>query len=72
MCACVLRHFSHVFATPPGSSVHRVFLARILEWVAMHTLGDLPNAEIEPTLPTSPALQVDSLLLTYQGAPFPS
>ena len=37
----------------------------------MPTLGDLPNTEIEPTLPTSPALQVDSLLLSYQGAPFP-
>ena len=37
----------------------------------MPTLGDLPNTEIEPTLPTSPALRVDSLLLSYQGAPFP-
>ena len=56
--------------SPPGS-VHRVFPARILEWVAMPTLGDLPSTETEPALPTSPALQVDSLLLSYQGALFP-
>ena len=33
---------------------------------------DLPNTGIEPAypaLPTSPALQVDSLLLSHQGSP---
>ena len=34
---CVLSHFSHIwlFATPPGSSVHRILQARIQEWVAI-------------------------------------
>ena len=33
----MLSHVSRVqlFATPPGSSVHRILQARILEWVAM-------------------------------------
>ena len=48
--ACMLSHFSHVqlFATPmyhslPGSSVHRILHARILEWVAMpSSMGSSP------------------------------
>ena len=31
--------------------------------------GDLPNPGTEPTSPVSPALQADSLLLSYQGSP---
>ena len=31
--------------------------------------GHLPNPAIEPTSPASPALQKDSLLLSYQGSP---
>ena len=31
---------------PPGSSVHGIFQARILEWVAIS--GDLPDPGIEP------------------------
>ena len=38
----------------PDSSVHRIPLARILEWVAIPSPGDLPNPGIEPG---SPALQ---------------
>ena len=37
--------------SPPGSSVHGVLQARILEW-------DLPDSGIDPR---SPALQADSL-----------
>ena len=44
--------------SPPGSSVHGILQARILEWVAMPPPGDLPNTGIEPR---SPALQMDSL-----------
>ena len=49
--------------SPPGSSVHGIFQARILEWVAIpfsrgsSQLLNLPN-EIEPQ---SPSLQADSL-----------
>ena len=42
----------------PGSSVHGILQARILEWVAFPSSGDLPNPGIEPS---SPALQADSL-----------
>ena len=33
----------------PGSSVHGILQARILEWVPFPTQGDLPNPEIKPT-----------------------
>ena len=36
----------------PGSSVHRVLQARILEWLAIPFSRDLPNLEIEPGSPT--------------------
>ena len=34
--------------SPPGSSVHGIFQARILQWVAISYLGDLPFPGIEP------------------------
>ena len=40
----------------PGSSVHRILQARILEWVAIHPPGDLPNSRMEPSSLASPAL----------------
>ena len=43
--------------------------ARILEWVAISSSRGLPDPEIEPRSLTSPALQVDSLLLSHQGFP---
>ena len=43
----------------PGSSVHMVFQARILEWVAISSLGDILNPGIKPVFPLSPALLVD-------------
>ena len=44
--------------SPPGSSVHEIFQARILEWLPFPSPGDLPNPGIEPG---SLALQADSL-----------
>ena len=35
--------------SPPGPSVHGIFQARILEWVAMPPPGVLPDAGIKPT-----------------------
>ena len=32
----------------PGSSVHEISQARILEWVAIPFLGDLSDSRIEP------------------------
>ena len=42
--------------SPPGFSVLGIFQARILEWVAIPTPGDLPNPGMEPGSPASPAL----------------
>ena len=50
----------------PGSSVHGILQARILEWVASSSPGDLPNPGIEPR---SPALQADSLPSEPLGKP---
>ena len=44
--------------SPPGSSVHGILQARILEWLPFPSPGDLPDPGIEPR---SPALQADSL-----------
>ena len=53
-----------VDCSPPGFSVHGIFQARILEWVAVPPPGDLPDPGIEPASPVAPALQADSLLLS--------
>ena len=50
--------------SPPGSSVHGILQARILEWVAISSFRDLPDPGIEPG---SPALQADSLLSEPAG-----
>ena len=42
--------------SPPGSSVQGTLPARILEWVAVPSCRDLPNPEIKPTSPMTPAL----------------
>ena len=50
----------------PGSSVNGILQARILEWVAISSPGDLPYPGMEPQ---SPALQTDSLLTELGGKP---
>ena len=60
----------------PGSSVHGIFQARVLEWVAISfsrrdlaisfSIRDLPNSGIEPR---SPALQANSLPFELRGKP---
>ena len=45
--------------SPPGSSVRGILQARILEWVAIPSPGDLPDPGIKSE---SPALQGNSLL----------
>ena len=39
-----------------ASHAYGIFQARILEWVAIPTLGDLPNPGIKPASLPSPAL----------------
>ena len=41
----------------PGSSVHGMLQARILEWVACLPPGNLPNPGVEPASLTSPSLE---------------
>ena len=41
--------------SPPGSFVHRISQARILEWVAISFSRDLPDPETEPVSLASPA-----------------
>ena len=41
--------------SPPGSSIHGVSQARILQWVAMLSSGDLSHLGIEPMIPAPPA-----------------
>jgi len=44
--------------SPPGFSIHGIFQARTLEWVAISFSGDPSNPGIETRFP---ALQEDSL-----------
>ena len=51
----------------PGSSVHRIFQARVLEWVAISfSRGDLSDPGNEPG---SPTLRANTLHLSHQGIP---
>ena len=56
--------------SPPDSSVHRTF-SRQEYWGGLPNppSGDLPNPEIEPSSPVSPALQPNSLLLSHGRNP---
>ena len=58
--------FNPMDCSLPGSSVHGILQARILEWVATPFSRDLPNPRIEPW---SPALQTDSLPSEPPGKP---
>ena len=51
---------------PMDYTVHGILQAKILEWVAFPSPGDLPNPGIEPG---SPALQPDSLPAEPPGKP---
>ena len=53
---------NHIDCSPPGSSVHGILQAIILEWIAFPSPGHLPGIE-----PRSPALQVDSSLSEPPG-----
>ena len=60
-----------LFVTPwtsqPGSSVHGILQARVLEWVAMPFLqGNLPDPGIEPTCLS---LEADTLPSEPPGKP---
>ena len=49
-----------------GFSIHGIFQARVLEWIAISFSRDLPDPGIEPG---SPALQADALPSELPGKP---
>ena len=52
VCVCAQLHpaLCHIMdSSPPGSSVHGILQARILEWVAISYSRDLPDSRIKPT-----------------------
>ena len=59
--------FNPMVCGPPGSSVHGISQARILEWVTI-SFSRGSSQHRDPTH-TSPALQEDSLPLSHQGSP---
>ena len=70
---CMLSHQCLTLCDPmdcssPGSSVHGILQARVLERVAIPSSRDLPNPDIKPVSPASPALQEDSLLPSHWGS----
>ena len=52
---------------PMDYAIHGILQARILEWYAFPSPGDLPNPGIELR---SPTLQADSLPAEPQGKPY--
>ena len=50
----------------PSSSIHGIFQAKVLEWVAISFSRDLPDPGVKPG---SPALQADALLSESPGKP---
>ena len=66
MCVCVCAHTQllplcltlcdPMDSSPPGSPDHEILQARILEWVACPSPGDLPNPAIKPVSIMTPAL----------------
>ena len=60
VCVCVysvtFESFQSLDCSPPGSSVHGISQARILEQVAFPPPRDLPDPRIKPTSLMSPAL----------------
>ena len=71
VCVCVCVTLSPVQlcdprdCSPPVTSIHRIFQAGVLEWVAFPPPRDLLDPGIKLM---SPALQANSLLLRNQGS----
>ena len=56
VCVCVCTQLCPTLCDPmdcnlPDSSVHGIFQARLLEWVAISSPGDFPNSGIKPMSP---------------------
>ena len=67
VCVCVCTQLcltlcNSIDCSSPGTSVQEMFLARILEWVAISYSGDLPDPAVKPTSLRLLPWQADSLL----------
>ena len=56
--------------SPPGSSVHGIFQARILDGLPFHTPGDLLDPGMKPMSPESPVLRGGYFTTEPPGEPF--
>ena len=56
MLSCVRFFCDRTDYSPTGFSVHGISQARVLEWVAISTLWDLPDPGIKLVSPASPSL----------------
>ena len=54
--------------SPLGSSVHEIFQARMLEWVAISYFRGSSQTGIEPASSASPTWQANSLSLCHLGS----
>ena len=54
MCTHVLTLCDPIDCSPPGSSVHGIFQAGILEWVAMINLGQEKAGKVGTAYPNAP------------------
>ena len=55
--------------SPPGSSVHWISQARILEWIAISSSRGSSRPGVEPVSHVASAPQADSLPLSHWGSP---
>ena len=60
---------AHTEYSLPGSSVHGILQARILEWVGISHFRGLPDPRIEPPAPVSPALAGRFFTIVPPGRP---
>ena len=69
VCVCVRLFVIPWTLAPPGPSVHGLFRARTLEWVAISYSRDPPDSVIEPTYLASPALASEVFAAVLLGSP---
>ena len=65
--ACVLSHFDPVDCSLPGSSIHGIFLERVLEWVAISF--SRASSQLRDRTQVSYIGRLDSFLLSHLGGP---
>ena len=69
-CSVVTDSLQSMNCSPSGSSVHGILQARILEWVAVSSSGDLPNPGIKSVSFASPALAGRFFTTASPGKPY--